>query len=224
MTEAARSTEPARSAEPAGSIQPAGRSEPAVRRGEPRDALAVAELVHESAAAVLERFGGERDGSIRVLRAAYGRPGNTVSREIVWVAERDGAAAGAMTAFPAAELERRARRFLRILLVRTPPWTWRESIRLHRLGAELVPPPPAESLYVDSLATAPRERRRGAARALLAEAEREARRLRLPALALETALDNAPARALYEAAGFEAVAERAPRAGLPGFAGYVKPL
>lgn len=195
-----------------------------MRRAEPGDALAVAELVHTSAAAMLELFAGDRDSSLRVLAAAFARPGNAVSREAVWIAERDGERAGAMAAFPAAELERRARRFLRVLLLRTPPWTWRESIRLHRLGSEVAPPPPLESLYIDSLATAARHRRRGVARALIEVAEREARRLGLPALSLETSLDNSPGRALYEAAGFEAAEERAPRAGLPGFVGYVKAL
>lgn len=201
-----------------------GGGSPRVRRVRTEDAAVVAELVHASAAAVLERFAGDRDSSLRVLRAAFRRPGSAASREVVWVAERDGEVAGAMAAFPADELERRARRFLLAVLRRTPPWTWRQSIRLHRLGAEIAPPPPADSFYVDSLATVKRHRRRGVARALLEHAEREARSRGLPAVSLETALDNAPGRALYEAAGFELAGERRPQAGLPGFAAYVKPV
>ena len=197
-------------------------AEPLVRRSRAGDGAAVAELVHASAAAVLERFAGDRDSSLRVLGAAFRRGGTAASSEVVWIAERDGEVAGAMAAFPAAELERRARRFLWTLLRRTPPWTWRASIRLHRLGTEIAPPPPADSFYVDSLATVKRHRRRGVARALLEHAEREARGGGFPSVCLETALDNAPGRALYEATGFELVAERRPRAGLPGFGAYVK--
>ena len=56
------------------------------------------------------------------------------------------------------------------------------------------PPPPA--FYVDALATDPALRRRGAARALLAEAERQARERGLPAVALDTTMRQRAARAL----------------------------
>ena len=46
----------------------------------------------------------------------------------------------------------------------------------------------------------------------------------LPAIALDTALDNRAARALYLGAGYEEVAYRAPGRGLPGFVALVKPL
>ena len=184
----------------------------------------MAELVHASAAAMLEHFAGDREGSLRVLRAAFGRPGNAVSREAVWVVECGGEVAGAMAACPATELERRARRFLRVLLWRTPPWTWRQSVRLHRLGATIAPPPPPGSLYVDSLATRAHHRRSGVARALLAEAEREAARRDLAAVSLETSRDNRAARGLYESAGFALAGRRLPRSGLPGLAAYVKAL
>jgi ribosomal protein S18 acetylase RimI-like enzyme len=136
----------------------------------------------------------------------------------------DGEVAAAMAAFPAAEADIRARRFLRLLLWRSPPWTWRTTLRVYRLGAEVTIPPPAGTLYVDSLATSPRHRRRGAARALLAGAERRARVLGLDAVSLETDLGNERARALYESAGFEKAGERPPKGGLPGFVAYVKPV
>jgi ribosomal protein S18 acetylase RimI-like enzyme len=207
-------------AEPGGALAAAARLRlrPAARA----DADAAAQLVQSTAEAMYVRFAGDRASSVRVLRAGFRRRGNNASSEVVTVAEAGGGVAGAMAAFPASEIERRAQRFLRLLLWRTPPWTWREAIRIHRLGAEVAPPPPLRSLYVDALATDPRHRRRGVARALLAEAERRARAEGFPCVALETAGDNAPARALYEAAGFEAVAERRPRGGLPGFVAYVK--
>ena len=181
-------------------------------------------LVHSTAEAMYERFAGDRQASIRVLRAAFRRGGNSAGAEVVTVADAGGAVAGAMAAFPAGEIERRSRRFLRLLLLRTPPWTWRETVRLYRLGEKVAPPPPPDCLYVDSLATDPRQRRRGVGRALLAEAERRARAEGFPSVALETAAGNTAARTLYESAGFEAMDERAPRAGLPGFVAYVKRL
>ena len=80
------------------------------------------------------------------------------------------------------------------------------------------------AFYIDALAPGEEFRRRGAARALLAEAEREARRRRLPAIALDTTLDNAPARALSGREGYDEVAYQPPGRGLPGFVALVKPL
>jgi ribosomal protein S18 acetylase RimI-like enzyme len=139
---------------------------------------------------------------------------------VVTIAEVSGEVAGAMAAFPAAESARRGRRFVRLLLIRTPPWTWRETLRIYRLGAELAPPPPVDSLYVDSLATSPAHRRAGVATALLEAAEVLAREHGLACVALATSADNADARALYERVGFEAVGERPSRGGLPGFVAY----
>ena len=188
------------------------------------DADPVAELIHSTAEALCERFAGDRDSSIRTLRAAFRRHGTGASHDVVRIAEAGTAVAAAMAAFPASEAERRGRRFLRLLLWRTPPWTWRETQRVHRLMTELAPPPPPDSFYVDSLATAPRHRRRGAARMLLADAEESARELGLPCLALETGADNAAARAFYEAVGFELAGDRPAKDGMPGFAAYVKRL
>jgi ribosomal protein S18 acetylase RimI-like enzyme len=68
------------------------------------------------------------------------------------------------------------------------------------------------------------------ARRLLADAEARAAGLGLRALALDTGLANAPARALYSAYGFterdvrRAADDRTARAvGGPGFVSYVKP-
>ncbi len=60
-----------------------------------------------------------------------------------------------------------------------------------------------------SLGVAPRWRRRGVARELLATAITEARRRGLPSLVLEVAIDNDPASALYQSAGFVTVGRRA---------------
>ncbi|HEY5094225.1 MAG TPA: GNAT family N-acetyltransferase [Candidatus Eremiobacteraceae bacterium] len=56
--------------------------------------------------------------------------------------------------------------------------------------------------FVAYMAVEPIARRRGAGRLLLAEAEREARKLGLPHLSLMVTAGNVPARALYAAMGF----------------------
>jgi ribosomal protein S18 acetylase RimI-like enzyme len=186
------------------------------------DADAVAELIHSTSEVLYERFAGDRASSLRTLRAAFRRRGTGASREVVTIIAVGGEVAGAMAAFPAHEGARRARRFLRLLLVRTPPWTWRETVRIYRLGEQVAPPPPADSVYVDSLATHPDHRRAGVAAALLDHAARRARELGLDSVSLSTAIDNAEARAAYERLGFEATAQRSARGGLPGFVGYVR--
>ena len=57
-------------------------------------------------------------------------------------------------------------------------------------------------LYVDALATDAAHRRRGVARALLAEADRMAADAGLDGVALDTGIENRAARALYERTGF----------------------
>jgi len=77
---------------------------------------------------------------------------------------------------------------------------------------------------VDALATDGSLRRRGAATALLEQAEGRARRLGLSSVALDTSLDNKPARSLYLGAGYEEVAYRPAGHGMPGFVALVKEL
>ena len=98
-----------------------------------------------------------------------------------------------------------------------------------RATAAIAPHPPDGMLYVDALATAPSHRRRGVARALLAEADRMAAAARLGGVALDTGIENRAARSLYEHSGFTpsslrpAPDDRTARAvGGSGFVGYVK--
>ena len=56
--------------------------------------------------------------------------------------------------------------------------------------------------YIGNVCTAPQHRRRGVARALLAELEERSRRLGLAFLTLEARASNAAAIALYEGAGY----------------------
>ena len=195
-----------------------------IRSARPEDAAAVARLLYLSAAGMYDRFAGGTERAHRLLERSFARPGTNASAETIWVAEDAGRVAGALSAFPIAEGASRGRGLLRLTLATLPPWRWPAALRLYRLGARVTPPAPPDAFYVDGLATHPEHRRHGAARALLAAAERRARALGLPSLALDTSLDNDAARALYEGYGFHATREIPAGHGLPGFVGYVKPL
>jgi ribosomal protein S18 acetylase RimI-like enzyme len=195
-----------------------------VRKARPDDFARAAELLHHSAADMYDRFAGGRERALRVLERSLGEPGTASSAEVVWVAAMDGQVAGAMAAFPVDEATARARAFLWLAMRGAPPWHWPVAFYLYWAGGRAAPSPPASALYVDALATDPAFRRRGAARALLAQAERGARERRLPAVALDTTIANEPARKLYASEGYDEVAYRPPGRGLPGFVALVKPL
>jgi ribosomal protein S18 acetylase RimI-like enzyme len=195
-----------------------------VRKARQEDLAAVARLLFESAPDMYMRFSGGRERGLATLERAFSEPGNVASGEVAWVVELDGRPAAAMAAFPVAEAAARSRAFLSLTLRGTPVWRWPSTLRLYWAGGHANPKPREDSLYVDALATDPAFRRRGAARALLDEAERQAREHGLPAVTLDTAMNNEGARALYAAAGFDEVAYRAPARGLPGFVALLKPV
>ena len=188
------------------------------------DEDATVPLLYESSGGMYDRLAGNRTLAERTLARALTRERTTASADVVWVAELDGLVAGAMAAMPYAEWTPRAHRFLRTTLRTVPPWRWPRALWLYRSSGRVAPEPSSTSLYIDSLATAAGHRRRGIARALLAEAERMARRDGLRALALDTWQDNRPARALYAAEGFEEVAYTPAAGSLPGGVSMVKEL
>lgn len=185
---------------------------------------AVAELLYETAGGMYDLFAGGPERAARILRAAYAREGNSASCETVTLAILDGRIAGAMATFPVLEGDTRARAFLRLTLVRTPPWLWPRTLRVFRLGGRVTPPAPADALYVDALATDPAFRRRGVASALLRAAERRARAFGLNSVALDTAERNVPAQALYEGFGMERSGSSEGFGDIPGAIAYVKRL
>jgi ribosomal protein S18 acetylase RimI-like enzyme len=195
-----------------------------VRKARQEDAEAVARLLFESAPDMYTRFSGGRERALRTLERAFAEPGNLASGEIAWLAEVEGRPAAAMAAFPVAEASYRSHAYLRLTLRGTPFWRWPGVVRLYWVGGRAGPRPREHSLYIDALATDPRFRRRGAARALLAEAEEIAREHGLGAVSLDTTMNNESARALYASAGFDEVAYRAPTRGLPGFVALLKPV
>ena len=197
---------------------------PKVRPARASDAEPVAHLLYESSGGVYDRFAGGRGRAHRVLERAFALEGNNASVEVIKVAELDGRVVAALACFPVDETARRAASFLRIVLRTIPPWRWPSALWLYWVGARAAPAPPRQALYVDALATEDSARRRGAARTLLEEAERDARRLELPAVALDTSLENRAARSLYVATGYQEVAYRPPGRGLPGYVALLKPV
>jgi ribosomal protein S18 acetylase RimI-like enzyme len=192
-----------------------------VRKARQDDAVAVARLLHESSPQIYDRFSGGPERAVAILERAFRQPGNVASEEVVSVVELDGRPVAAMAAFPIGEGPARARSFIRLALRRVPFWLWGRTLRLYSAGTRVAR---EDSLYIDALATDHGLRRRGAASALLDEAERQASDHGLRAVTLDTTLDNEPARALYARAGYDEVAYRAPTRALPGFVALVKPL
>ena len=195
-----------------------------IRKARQDDRSTVARLLYESAPDMYMRFSGGHERALATLERAFDNPGNLASAEVTWLAEVDGRPAAAMAAFPLAEAAERSRAYLDLTLRGRPLWRWPGVLRLYWMGGRATPRPREDSFYIDALATDPAFRRRGAARALLDEAERQAQAHSLPAVSLDTTLDNEAARALYAQAGFDEVAYRAPSRGLPGFVALVKPV
>ncbi len=200
------------------------RARPTVRTYDPRDSQAAAALLYESTGGMYDRYAGSRRLAERTLSRALVWEGTSASADVVRVVEIDGRVAGAMAAMPFTEWTPRANAFLRVTLRSIPLWRWPAALWLYRATGRAAPEPPAASFYVDSLATAPPFRRRGVARALLEDAERQAREHGLHAVALDTWVDNRAARALYERAGFSEVAHTSPASGLPGGVSLVKQI
>jgi ribosomal protein S18 acetylase RimI-like enzyme len=201
----------------------------AVRPATPTDPADA--LLYTSAKPYYDAYAGSEPRARALLAAVYPRTGHAASYEVCTLVEVEGDVAGVAAWFPVEEGDRRARRFVALTAPRVPPWRWPALLRHLRAAGLVSPNPPLRTLYVDALAVTPEFRRRGVARALLAEAEQAATSAGLAGVALDTGLQNAPARSLYEGAGYhEHEIRRAPsRAvaaaiGGPGFVGYFKPL
>jgi ribosomal protein S18 acetylase RimI-like enzyme len=201
----------------------------AVRPATPADPADA--LLYVSAKPYYDAYAGSEARARSLLAAVYRRRGHAASFEVCAVAELDGELAGVIAWFPVGEGDARARRFVSLTAPRVPPWRWPGLLRHLRAAGLVSPHPPPRTLYVDALAVAPGLRRRGVARAMLERAEEAAVAHGLEGVALDTGLHNEPARALYEASGFQPrEIRRAPSAtvaaaiGGPGFVSYLKPV
>jgi ribosomal protein S18 acetylase RimI-like enzyme len=159
-------------------------------------------LLYESARPYYDAFAGSEARARRLLAAIWDRPGHTASWEVCTVAVAGGELAGVLAGYPVDAADALARRFLRLSIPRLPARQWPGVWRHLRAAGRLAPMPPARAFYVDALAVASDRRRQGVAAALLDDAARRAREAGLAGVALDTGVDNAPARALYEGAGF----------------------
>jgi len=189
------------------------------------------DLLYLSAWRYYDAYAGGEQAARRILRRVHRRPGHTASVSLCRVAVADGRVVGVIVSFPAGEAEALAVRFLNLTALRVAPWRWPRLVRHLNAASVMSPTPAAGSWYVDALAVAEDARRRGVARALLADAEAIAREQGATGVSLDTGLENTPARRLYEASGYEqrdirrARDERAARAiGGAGFVGFFKPV
>jgi ribosomal protein S18 acetylase RimI-like enzyme len=187
-------------------------------------------LLYESARPYYDAFAGGEARARAMLAAVWAQPCHAASFEVCAVAEADGDVVGVMAGYPAADADLLSQRFLGLAVRRIPPWRWPGVARHLHAGARMSPHPPPDTYYVDALAVAEPWRRRGVARALLDEATARADAAELDGIALDTGLENAPARALYEREGFvERGVRSAPSAaaaravGGPGFVAYYRP-
>jgi ribosomal protein S18 acetylase RimI-like enzyme len=206
-----------------------GGMEVTVRPAEPDDGAD--DLLYVSARRYYDAFAGGEAPARRMIRRVHRRPGHPASVSLCRVAVADGRVVGVISSFPAADGAALARRFLALTWPRIPPWRWPQLVRHLNAAAGMSPNPVAGSWYVDALAVAEDARRRGVARALLADAEAIARAEGANGVSLDTGLENAPARRLYETSGYEqrdirrARDDRAVRAiGGTGFVGFFKPV
>jgi ribosomal protein S18 acetylase RimI-like enzyme len=198
-----------------------------VRPAEPDDTCVP--LLFESARPYYTAYAGSERRALALLQAVFRVPDHAASFERCRVALAGSEIVGLIAGFPVADADRLSRRFVRLTLPKLPPWRWPGTFRHLNAAGRVAPNPPVDAYYVDALAVAPGWRRRGIARALLDDAGREAARAGFRCVALDTGLQNTPARALYEAYGFgEREIRRARNArtaralGGPGFVGYLK--
>ena len=195
-----------------------------VRPAHAGEAESLAPLLYAVNPELHDRFVGSRDRALRLITEAFDRPGHSGSAEAVRVAEIEGRPVGVMACYPDWEGAPRGRADVRLGL-RVSPLLHRPRLVAFVLRMRRALPQPArEALYVDALATAPEHRRQGVARALLAAAEAEARRIGLIRISLETEAENTPARSLYESTGFVLMAEGRRVRGVPRFVSYVREI
>ena len=188
-------------------------------------------LLYESARPYYDAYAGQESRARRMLATVWPQGGHAASWEVCDVAEVDGSIVGVLAGYPATDGDRYARRFLALTLRRMPPWRWPAILAHLRAAQRVSPQPPLRAWYVDALAVAPAWRRHGVARRLLDRAEERATAAGLDGVALDTGLENGPARALYEACGFRLAevreapdAQHARAVGGIGFAAYFRPL
>jgi ribosomal protein S18 acetylase RimI-like enzyme len=186
--------------------EPESPSGPTLRRATRGEASAVAPLFLEAVPSIEIVLGGRRT-ALRGLEACYRTERTELSHRFGLVAEQDGDVAGIAIAFPG-RLYQGLKLGTGVALARAAgPRHAPEVVRRERVLARLLPKVDPGFLYLSMVAVAPAHRRQGVAAALMRRVVAGAERLEL-GVALDTPMDNEPARVLYKGFGFQAVAAR----------------
>ena len=155
----------------------------------------------------LEVVLGDRPTALRGAEACYRSERTEFACRFGLLAEQGDGVAGIAIAFPG-RLYQGLKLGTGVTLARSAgPRHATEVVRRERVLARLLPRVDPGFLYVSTVAVAPEHRRRGVASALMRRVLSGAERLGL-GVALDTPMDNEPARAFYEGFGFRIVAAR----------------
>lgn len=174
----------------------------AIRPAAPRDSASTVPLIRLSMGAEIDFLFGlsDRHPTDQVVEALFRRAGNRLGHDACWLAERNGQAAGMLVSYPG----RMVRRLdLRTGLHLVSIFGLAATIRLARLQSvygDLVEAE-ADEYYISNLAVTPAMQGQGIGAALLAFADRLARRAGFSKCSLIVTFDN-PARRLYERCGY----------------------
>jgi ribosomal protein S18 acetylase RimI-like enzyme len=186
--------------------EPEPSSGPILRRATERAAPQVAPLLLDALPS-LEIVLGDRPTALRGVEACYRSERTEFASRFGLMAERGDGVAGIVVAFPG-RLYQGLKLGTGVTLARAAgPRHATEVVRRERVLARLLPRVDPGFLYVSAVTVAPEHRRQGVAAALMRRVLSGAKRLGL-GVALDTPMDNEPARAFYEGFGFRIVATR----------------
>ncbi len=199
-----------------------------VRPAGPEDPCAP--LLFASAEPYYTAYAGGAKRALKLLERAYRERDHAASYEYCRVALAEGEVVGLAAGFPVSQVDR-AVAALRPADVPAPAAVALADARSGTCARPASSRSPRRSTPTSSTRSrsTPAWRRKGVAQHLLDDAQQAATEHGFRKLALDTGLHNRPARALYEAYGFDereirrAPSEKIARAlGGPGFIGYLK--
>lgn len=186
--------------------EPEPPSGPALRRAVEGIAPEVSPMLLDALPS-LEIVLGDRRTALRGVEACYRSERTEFAHRFGLIADRDGRVAGIAIAFPG-RLYQGLKLGTGVTLARAAgPRHATEVVRRERALARLLPRVDPGYLYVSTVTVGPEHRRLGVATALMRRVLSGAERLGL-AVAVDSPMDNEPARSFYEGFGFRVVAAR----------------